>query len=112
MPGSRLRQPPSSEGGLRRSRGFAGAVQCWPAEALAKAASPGMTLPLSTQLRDLAACRAGLSPHRLPRAFRPGAVVFLAADPVLAHLGQDLARGRQGFGIDPLVRIPQVGSDD
>src|SRR3984893_17429733 len=56
--------------------------------------------------------QAGLSPHRLPRAFRPGAVVVLAADPVLAHLGQDLARGRQGFGIDPLVRIPQVGSDD
>src|SRR5580765_5950007 len=36
---SRLRQPPSSEGGLRRSRGYAAAPLCWRAEALAKAAS-------------------------------------------------------------------------
>ena len=40
---SRLRQPPSSEGGLRRSRGYAAAPLCWRAEALAKAASRAMT---------------------------------------------------------------------
>jgi hypothetical protein len=40
---SRLRRPPSSEGGLRRSRGYAAAPLCWRAEALAKAASRAMT---------------------------------------------------------------------
>ena len=40
---SRLRQPPSSEGGLRRSRGYAAAPLCWRAEALAKAPSRATT---------------------------------------------------------------------
>ena len=43
MPGSRLRQPPSSEGGLRRSGGFAGLSVSGRRSFVAKAASPGMT---------------------------------------------------------------------
>ena len=45
-------------------------------------------------------------PERLARAFRPRPVIVLAANAVLAHVGQDLARRRQALGIDPLVRIP------
>ena len=51
-------------------------------------------------------------PQRLPCTLRPCPVVVLAADAVVAHLGEDLARRRQISGIDPLVGIPQVGADD
>ena len=44
------------------------------------------------------------SPKRLPRAFRPFPVVILAADPVLAHVGENLARRRQGFRDRPACR--------
>src|SRR5260370_29490810 len=47
MAGTRLRQPPSSEGGLRRPRGFAGLCSVGPSVALAKAASPAMTAIMS-----------------------------------------------------------------
>src|SRR5450755_4218119 len=51
-------------------------------------------------------------PQRLPRPFRPGTVVLRAADAVFTHVGEDLARRRQAFGIDPLVGIPQVRPHD
>src|SRR6266851_4700565 len=51
-------------------------------------------------------------PQRLPRAFRPGPVVVVAADAILAHVGENLTRRRQTFGVDPLVGIPQVGAND
>jgi hypothetical protein len=37
---------------------------------------------------------------------------MLATDTVIAHVGKNLARRRQGFGVDPFVGIPQVGSDN
>src|SRR5260370_7359508 len=54
----------------------------------------------------------GPSPQRLPRAFRPGPVIILAADTVFAHVSENLARRRQSSGVDPPVGIPQVGPDD
>jgi CheY-like chemotaxis protein len=39
-------------------------------------------------------------------------IVFLTADRIVAHIGQDLAGRRQGFGINPFVRVPEVGADD
>src|SRR5882724_3937095 len=51
-------------------------------------------------------------PQRLPRAFRPGPVVIVAADAILAHVGENLTWRRQTFGVDPLVGIPQVGAND
>src|SRR5215212_582780 len=53
-----------------------------------------------------------VSPHRLPRALRPFAIVFLAADGVVAHLGEDLAGCRQAPEVDALVGIPEIGAHD
>src|SRR5262245_39911022 len=52
------------------------------------------------------------SPHRLRGPRRPFPVVLLAADLVVAHTGENLARRRQGFGIDAPVGIPQIGTHD
>src|SRR5262249_42429272 len=61
---------------------------------------------------DRAARQATASPHGLARPLRPLAVIGLAPDRVGAHGGEDLAGRRQALGIDALVGIPQIGTDD
>src|ERR1700761_5124502 len=52
------------------------------------------------------------SPHRLPGAFGPFAIVAFAAGLVRAHIGENLARCGQYRRIYALVRVPEIGAHD
>src|ERR1700722_2541435 len=45
-------------------------------------------------------------PQRLPCPLRPRPVIVLATNKILAHVGENLTRRWQAFGVDMPVRIP------
>src|SRR5205085_6915563 len=48
-------------------------------------------------------------PRGALRPLGPSSIIFLTADTVFTHAGENLARLRQACGVNPLVGIPEIG---